>query len=57
MEIMTAYDKELYIWKQNHEWYGITSNGEFYLKDNAPKEAKESFEKFKKYHEDKLKYY
>lgn len=50
---MKAYEKELYIWKQNHEWYGITSNGEFYLKDNAPKEAKESFEKFKKYHENK----
>lgn len=40
--------KELYYWKTNKAWYGITDDGKYYLKDNAPPEAKESFAKFKK---------
>lgn len=45
---MLAYSDELYYWKSDKKWYGITENGEYYLKDDAPAKAKESFEKFKK---------
>jgi hypothetical protein len=46
---MTVYSDELRFWRKNKEWYGIKPNGEFYLKDKAPKEAVESFKKFKEY--------
>lgn len=44
---MIAYDKELYYWKSNKEWYGIDKNGKFYIKENAPDKAKKSFEKWR----------
>lgn len=45
---MVAYNHELFYWKTNKEWYGIKKDGTFYLKEDAPPEAKESFEKWKK---------
>ncbi|MGN0536605.1 MAG: hypothetical protein ACI4M3_01340 [Acutalibacteraceae bacterium] len=33
-------------WKTNPEWYDYDENEKEYLTDKAPKEAKESFEKY-----------
>lgn len=46
---MTAYNDEIYFWESNKQWYGINENGEFYIKENAPKTAVESFKKFKQH--------
>lgn len=47
---MTAYNDEIYYWTKNEEWYGINEDRTFYLKENAPKEAIESFKKFQEYY-------
>lgn len=49
---MIAYSKELFYWRSNKEWYGIDENGNYYLKESAPPEAKESFEKWKNANKD-----
>lgn len=49
---MIAYSEELFYWRSNKDWYGITVDGKFYLKDNAPQKAKESFEKWKEANKD-----
>jgi len=44
---MTVYSREeLLYWKKNKDWYGFTDDGDYYIKEDAPKEAKDSFEKF-----------
>lgn len=45
---MRAYSEELYFWSTNKEWYGIADDGSYFLKENAPEKAKQSFEKWKK---------
>lgn len=43
---MTA-NKERMFWYTNSEWYRLNSNKEIELTEKAPKEAIESFEKWK----------
>ena len=45
---MRAYSDELFYWRSNPDWYDFKENGEYYLKESAPDEAKESFEKHQK---------
>ena len=37
-----------FYWKTNKEWYYRKENGTCVLKDTAPKEAKESYERYLK---------
>ena len=44
-------NKEISFWKTNKEWYRINKDlGRFEINESAPKEAKESFEKWKKFY-------
>lgn len=45
---MKFISNELLYWRSNPDWYGIKENGEYYLTESAPDEAKESFEKYQK---------
>jgi hypothetical protein len=41
---MTLYNEDLYRWKENEAWYGIDEEtGEYFLTDEAPDYAKESY--------------
>lgn len=37
-----------YYWMSNKEWYHLTENMHFVVNDDAPKEAKESYERYLK---------
>ncbi len=50
---MTAYSDEIYYWTKNHEWYGIKDDGTYYLKENAPEKAVESFKNFQEYYKNR----
>ena len=44
-------NKEISFWKTNKDWYRINKEfGRFEIKETAPKEAKESFAKWKKFY-------
>ena len=45
---MMTTDKSLFIWAQNNDWWGYTEDYKVFLKEGAPKEAKESYERFKR---------
>lgn len=50
--MMTA-DKNLFLWNQNDEWWDYDKDGNVFLTKKAPKEAIESYEKFKQKAENK----
>lgn len=35
-----------YFWRSNENWYHLNGNGVFVLNDDAPEEAKESYENY-----------
>ena len=41
--------RELLVWRTNSEWFTFDAHDGFALTDKAPKEARESFEKWKEY--------
>lgn len=45
--MMTA-DKSLFLWNKDDSWWDYNEKGDIVLTDKAPKEAKESFERYKK---------
>lgn len=44
---MTKFEFDLF-WQSNEDWYRISEEGDFYLTPEAPPEAVESFENYKK---------
>lgn len=42
---MRKYD---YHWMSKEEWYHLNDNGVFVLNDDAPQEAKESYENYRR---------
>lgn len=44
---MTKFKFDLF-WRSNEDWYRISEEGDFYLTHEAPPEAVESFEHYKK---------
>ena len=42
---MTKLD---FYWKSKKEWYHLTENGDFVVNDNAPEEAKKSYQNYLK---------
>ena len=46
---MSLKNRDAVIWARNKEWYYLDEkNDRFVLTDKAPKEAQDSFEKYKK---------
>ena len=41
-------DKSLFLWNKNDDWWDYDEKGKVFLTDKAPKEARESYEKFMK---------
>ena len=37
---MTKFD---YYWRSNKDWYYLTKNGDFVVREDAPEEAQESY--------------
>lgn len=44
---MMTVDKSLFLWNKNDEWWDYDEKGNVVLTPKAPKEARESFKRFK----------
>lgn len=44
---MMTTDKSLFLWNKDDSWWDYNEEGDVVLTDRAPKEARESFEKYK----------
>lgn len=49
---MTKLD---FYWKSNKAWYHLTENGDFVVNDDAPEEAKQSYQNYKRQVREKRK--
>ena len=44
---MMTTDKDMFFWRTHEEWWDYTDDGKIYLKEDAPEEARKSYELFK----------